>query len=269
MELKNIAIYSDMDGTLLTDWALGPIVPQCNLESITRLKNEGGSFSIASGRQYTDSLSCLPEGFCNAPSVQNNGALIYDCVQKHVLEKCPLPQRYKEECAEFVKANPDCWLVASSEVAILQIDFGDERDHTLHDWERDHIPLQEFLDNPFYKVAYIVEPPRMPSLKRQVMALENAPLVNCNQSAPIYLECFDRSVDKGRGVRRAMKLGGITDKTLVCIGDYFNDLSMLMAADIAACPANAPDEIKAVCKIVTRDNNQGAIADLIDQLEAL
>ena len=70
-----VIIMTDLDGTLLTDWSLGPVVPKRNLESITEFVKEGGNFSIASGRQYRDALSFFPQHFCNAPSVQNNGAV--------------------------------------------------------------------------------------------------------------------------------------------------------------------------------------------------
>ena len=61
----------------------------------------------------------------------------------------------------------------------------------------------------------------------------------------------------------------MTDKTLVCIGDFYNDVPMLEIADIAACPDNAPDDIKAMCNIVTCNNNEGALADLIEILEKM
>jgi hypothetical protein len=34
------------------------------------------------------------------------------------------------------------------------------------------------------------------------------------------------------------------------MGDYNNDIEMLQAADLAVCPSNAVDEVKAVCDIV-------------------
>lgn len=267
MELKNIVIYSDMDGTLLTDWSLGPVVPKCNLESITEFIKEGGNFSIASGRQYRDTLSFFPQHFCNAPSVQNNGALIYDCITERVLQKTPLPKTYKEECIAFAQAHKECWIVTSNENEIFQIDFGDSRDTTLQDLTRKHIPFSEFLIGEFFKVVYIVSTPsQMPVLEDKVAKLPSAGLVNSSLSSPVYLECFHRSTDKGRGVREAIRLAGLEPKTLVCIGDFFNDVSMLQAADIAACPDNAPDAIKSICQIVTCNNNEGALSDLIEQL---
>ena len=88
-------------------------------------------------------------------------------------------------------------------------------------------------------------------------------------SSPVFLECYDRRAGKGVGVRLAMELAGMQNKTLVCIGDFYNDVPMLKVADIAASPTNAPDDIKVMCQIVTCSNNEGALADLIDALEKL
>ena len=49
----------------------------------------------------------------------------------------------------------------------------------------------------------------------------------------------------------------------VAVGDQENDLPMLMAADIAACPANAAEAVKAVCTLHLCDHDEGCIAHLI------
>ena len=52
----------------------------------------------------------------------------------------------------------------------------------------------------------------------------------------------------------------------VAVGDQENDLPMLMAADIAACPDNAAEAVKAVCGIHLCHHDEGCIADLIGRL---
>jgi hypothetical protein len=42
---------------------------------------------------------------------------------------------------------------------------------------------------------------------------------------------------------------------------------MLGLADIAACPANANDNVKAICKHHLCSNDEGVIGDLIDLLD--
>ena len=88
-------------------------------------------------------------------------------------------------------------------------------------------------------------------------------------SAPIFLECYSIHAGKDNGIRKAMELAKLEGKTLVCIGDFYNDESMLRIADIPACPSNAPDGIKTLCKMITCDNNEGALGDLIERLEQM
>ena len=60
---------------------------------------------------------------------------------------------------------------------------------------------------------------------------------------------------------------GWQDKTLVAIGDFYNDLEMIKDADIGVAVAAAPDQVKAVADLVVCDVHQGAMAQLIHHLE--
>ena len=61
MKAKDYIIYTDMDGTVLTDWSLGPVVPERNLGRIRKFVEEGGSFSVASGKLDFLKLRCARE----------------------------------------------------------------------------------------------------------------------------------------------------------------------------------------------------------------
>jgi hydroxymethylpyrimidine pyrophosphatase-like HAD family hydrolase len=54
---------------------------------------------------------------------------------------------------------------------------------------------------------------------------------------------------------------------LWCIGDFHNDAEMLSGADVAVCPANAVDEIKRICQLQVCHCKEGALADMIDEIE--
>ena len=59
-------------------------------------------------------------------------------------------------------------------------------------------------------------------------------------------------------------------RTLIAVGDYWNDMELLEAADVACCPENAIDEVKAVCAHVLPSHNDDALAALIrDVIPAL
>lgn len=270
MDFQNIILYTDMDGTALTDWNLGPVVPQRSLESIKRFMDKGGTFAIASGRQYSDILPFFPGLVPNAPLVQGNGTSLYDCQQGKILYKLPLSPEYKQQCIRIARENPWVWLVAGNEHTVMQVELGDSRDAVNKALNNNRIDAEEFLRGEYLKMVYVVEEPsRIPVLEGITDGLPMAASMEKTLSSPIYLETYDKRASKAAGIRLAMELAGLEGKTLVCIGDYYNDEAMLRAADIAACPAGAPQDIQSLCRIVTCGNNEGALAELIDTLEKL
>ena len=55
--------------------------------------------------------------------------------------------------------------------------------------------------------------------------------------------------------------------TIIAVGDYENDIEMLKAADIAACPDNAMESVRNICDIKLCHHDMGAIAQLINILD--
>ena len=58
------------------------------------------------------------------------------------------------------------------------------------------------------------------------------------------------------------------DKT-IAIGDNENDLEMILTAKFGAAVENANPILKKQAHIITKCNNDGAIADLIEKIEKL
>jgi len=81
-----------------------------------------------------------------------------------------------------------------------------------------------------------------------------------------YLEFNRKGIDKGTGLIELAEELGIKQDEIIAIGDNYNDLSMLKVAGLSIAVNNAVDEIKKqvdyVCKA---DNNQGAIAEVINK----
>ena len=50
------------------------------------------------------------------------------------------------------------------------------------------------------------------------------------------------------------------------MGDNYNDLPMLEVAGLSVAAGNAVDDVKKVCDVVTKaDNNEGVIAEIIER----
>lgn len=271
MDFQNIVIYTDMDGTVLTDWDLGPVLPPRNMASIKRFMEKGGTFAIASGRQHLDILPYFEGLTPNVPLVQGNGTSLYDCQKEQVIFVLPLSREYKEEAIKMCREHTWIWPITGTAHTVMQVSMGDHRDLINRSITGDSITVEEFLNGEYTKIVYVVEDPKdIPLVEELTNGFRTASSMQNTLSSPVFLECYDIRAGKGAGVKLALKMAGMEDKTLVCIGDFYNDLPMLQVADIAACPANAPEDIKEICRIVTpSNNNEGALADLIDALEKL
>lgn len=71
-------------------------------------------------------------------------------------------------------------------------------------------------------------------------------------------------IDKGYSAHRVKEIVGA--KTLICVGDYVGDISMLKEADISYAVENAVDKLKAVADRVTVHAKDGAIARIIEDI---
>ncbi len=80
-----------------------------------------------------------------------------------------------------------------------------------------------------------------------------------------FMEITAAGIDKGFGLKLLSDLLSIPLSEMIAAGDNLNDIPMLEAAGLAVCPANAVEEVKAVCDYVAKaDNDQDAIAEILE-----
>ncbi|MEA4894289.1 MAG: HAD family hydrolase [Oscillospiraceae bacterium] len=271
MKAKDAIIFSDMDGTLLSDWSLGPYVPAANLEAIKRFISEGGLFSIASGRQFRDTVEFLGGIKFSVPMVQDNGSVLYDSINDVVLEKIPFPEAAKLECLEYSRRNRGVRLIAADEDKLYQVVVGGASgEPLLRDLTRTPISEEQYLSLESVKVCFVVlDEADVPSVYSDIIKFKCSDKLVLMQSSPVFLEMLDKNAGKAAGIKKAVVRAGAEGRKLICIGDYDNDCDMLKLADISACPFNSSPRVLEMADIVTCGNNEGAIADLINRLGEL
>ena len=267
MKAEDMILYTDMDGTALSDWELGPYVPEQNLQAIRYFTEAGGLFSVASGRLLDSILKWFPEGLINAPVVCSNGSLLQDPVTREILYGRQLPRDYLTQALDFTAQHlEDVTLLTANEEAIWHVEI-EKGQADADGWLRRTMTPEDYLAGSCFKICYILRDPNMlDSVTEQVSRFPQADQVTAVASAPTCLEIIPKGINKALGTRQAQQLAGARNRTLVCIGDFYNDLEMLREADIAACPAQSPKEIQDLCQIHCCHNNNGAIADLLRQL---
>ena len=78
-----------------------------------------------------------------------------------------------------------------------------------------------------------------------------------------------KGIDKGVGLLRLAESLGCDKKDTYAAGDGYNDVEMLVAANAGFVPENGSKEALSVAKYVTRSNNNGCVANVIEILDEL
>ena len=251
-DAKGLIIVTDLDGTLLDGDGR---VPEANLRAIERFKAAGGRFTIASGR-YGNSVGRLfPEykEYVNAPTVFSNGSVLFD-------EERGTPIAEITGRAGDMRAPMEIIQAALPELGMTPVVM---RDGALkRQW---WCEVED--DEPVYKTLFHGETP----LLERARALVDADFPGrwtMSLSCPTLLELVLPDATKGMALGRMKAWFAERGEKvkIIAVGDYENDLDMLLAADVAACPENAIDSVKEAAKIRLCDHSDGCIADLVSKI---
>lgn len=278
MDYSRYLIVTDLDGTF---FGKGARLVERNLAAIERFKAGGGHITAGTGRIPTNIRKGIPTcgELFNAPAVTANGAFIYDLTADVCLKSTPMDAEATLAAARLVESlNPNvgmrvstgqCFLVNRDRLnpAILR-DIGGDPDT----YAGEVLPLSEWRTEgaTWYKMVFRGEYEDLLSIRPAVEAAFGDTF-EYSVSSPHFFELQRKGCTKATGLRfvaeyLSKQLGHPV--TAVAVGDQENDLPMLLAADVAACPENAVEAVKSVCPVRLCHHDEGCIADLIERLEA-
>ena len=274
-DFSRYLIVTDLDGTF---FGKGARLVEENLTAIAAFKAGGGHITAGTGRIPTNIRKDIPicgELF-NAPAVTANGAFIYDLTADVCLHSTPMDARAVLEAAKLVESlNPRVGMRVSTGKSFL-VNRDRINDAILRDigdldaYEGDVLPLSEWKTEGagWYKMVFRGEAEELLSVRPAVEAAFGDTF-EYSVSSPRFFELQRKGCTKATGLRYvAQRLAEDLGHPVitVAVGDQENDLPMLMAADLAACPQNAVDSVKAVCSLHLCHHDEGCIADLIGRL---
>ena len=265
MKFDGITIVTDMDGTLLTS---DKKISQKNKEAIEFFRQNGGTFTVASGRIYPKVLMYAEELKLNTPFISHNGCVIYDYSNDNVVYKRVFDKKVIDILNKMMNDFPDYGFEAA---ALDDVYF-------LRDGEfvQKHIFDEEFTNlkwiNPdeinfeVTKILIAHSPEKISELEKIV------PPVYYNYSAfrsdLYYFELAPLGVSKGSALPELKKILGEKAKKIYTIGDNINDLEMIKEADVGVAVKNALPGLKENADfILPYTNNENAIAGLIELIE--
>ena len=270
-KFSDVLLTTDYDRTLTAPDAS---VPARNIEAIRYFIDNGGSFTVNTGRTIPSFGGLMNAVPANAPFLLYNGAAAYDQFAGKFLFTHEIELDWTEVWQKIRKRFPSVWF-----------EFQGEKAHYLL---RENKMWETFCGNNHYPWAYAKPGEDLgPFLKfciyekiadgtvahffngtdaeialmddvEQWLNEEFGSQCMVVRGAGLYIDVQTLGVSKGRSsIELKEKLG---KKLLVCIGDADNDVSMLDAADFPFCPCDAivKDRYPNVCSC-----SDGAVADLI------
>ncbi len=253
-----ILICSDWDGTLFD----GNTVPKQNIDAISYFIDNGGHFTICSGRQPSYIKKLTETVPTSTYAVALNGAVILDFKSGDVLQK-----GFVDDEAYVIL---DAMIESGAELdAIAMI----EEDAEMFTWYTTNEYLSQKEKIKKTKMHDIVM--RASTEDAAIALTERANKFisgkkDCNYSVQrsfdIGVEILRLDLTKGAAARRVADRVGA--KTLIGVGDYENDIALIKEADIGYAVENAVASLKSAADRITVNASNGAIAKIIEELEA-
>ncbi|MCR4689771.1 MAG: HAD family hydrolase [Lachnospiraceae bacterium] len=255
-------LFSDIDGTLiLKDQTISPAVA----EALDKMARAGHGLVLSSGRPVDSIMAVfkmienrVPTPFARTLIIAGNGAQIYDRTAGEMLfeKRVPIPYVDKlQDLAESMEVHLQTY--TDTHIICIREDAESERYRT-----KVILPLQisprlsDALDKPPCKLlALSVKGSEALMPFRTRVGELFGDVLHTLFSGEGYLEIVAKDVDKGIALSYIAEKFGVAMEDTYAVGDYDNDLSMILAAGNGYAMANATESVKAAAPHVTRKAN--------------
>ena len=272
-----MGIYSDILLTVDYDRTLtapDSSIPERNLEAIRYFMENGGAFTVNTGRSVSMTKAFRDKVPVNAPLLLYNGSAAYDPQNDQLEFVHEIPLKQGDVVRKCMEIFPDMTVEVQSVYAHHRFaenpmwDAFSDNNQCARMASQPDDDLGPFIKFTLYgeirdiTVADLYsgseeEQRRMDQVERQLNQVFGD---SCAvfRSAMRIIDVHARGVSKIRSARELQQRLG--KKILVCVGDGENDVSMLRGADYAFSPADGvvADRFENVCNCA-----DGAVADVI------
>ena len=267
---SDILLTVDYDRTLT---APDSTIPERNLEAIRYFMENGGAFTVNTGRSLPMAKAFMDKVPVSAPLLLYNGSAAYDTVKQELCFMHEIRMDMWKTVKEVIAMFPD--LTVEVQALDKHYDFiPNPAWDSFSDNNCDYATAEEGQDlGPFLKFSIYgeirentvdhlfhgtPEEIRRMDEAQELVRRTYADHVVAFRAGPRIIDFHAKGVSKARSARELQQQLG--RKILVCVGDGENDVSMLQEADYAFSPADGvvADRFENVCNCA-----DGAVADVI------
>ena len=262
-------LVADYDDTFCA--GRGCPVPGENLRAAQQFMDEGGLFTIATGRDVRSYFFIRDRFTVNAPVILSNGAVLFDGAENESWYESFLPFSCREDLIAARDAFPGTGMEVhrGADVRVCGATPNLE-EHLAHMG----VPVSEAEPGhilfPWTKVV-LVAPGNLSGENETAHAIAErirGQFPGKYEATPsgALVDVVAAGNDKGTGVQKLAEFLEIEPEKVLCIGDSWNDIPMLRIAGHAFAPASALEEVKALECVTVLGESGTCIRDALQTI---
>lgn len=260
-------IASDIDGTIKPS---GKSVPERNIKAIRYFEENGGIFTLATGRSIAATRLAVDEMGLNCPVIVNNGATAYDYREEKILFTVDLDESAYEITRLLMERFENCGIEVYNDKKLYILRRTEKTDWRLRNYKvSDGIysfcSLNESA-KPWQKMLAVAEE----SEADKVMEFFNSigtDKILFMKTSPNYCEMVPYNATKADGVRKLAALFNVREDRIFTAGDHNNDIQLLKAGYRSFAPSDGIEIAKQAADFTVCSCEEGVIADIVEYIE--
>lgn len=250
-KFDGIVIFSDIDGTL----GLGGVVSPENCQAIRYFQENGGKFSVASGRAPRFISTLMPYFEANTWCASMNGAVLCSMDGKTRVFDSPSDQGLLNLTRKIFNACPE----------IIDVRFGPFGQERIFPGGAE-LPDERLLELSFYNAVFHIPTDKSDDCMARIKKLAEPDYI-VMRSWIEGIEVQPRGTGKGDAVHKLKRLLGEDARTVIGVGNYENDIDLIREADIGYAVGDAIESVKAIADRITVNCADHAIAAIVADLD--
>ncbi len=260
---QNFILISDLDGTLANSEHK---VSEKNKNAIAYFVEQGGHFSIATGRTQKNVVPYMTDLMINAPCILYNGGALFSWQEQRFLKTM---QMKSNDVSDFLRCcilsfPKMCIEVFTEEQLYVVTDPANIDEHMKREkQEFVYAQIDDILGQSWIKIILCDSHEHLLASRNLLAEFHLDNKTNQFFSAVTYLEIVGKHVSKGKMLGKLLNMEAYRLKKVIAVGDFENDIEMLQRADCGVAPANAQEDVKKIADWVSVSNDDDVIHDII------
>ncbi|MFI3206510.1 MAG: HAD-IIB family hydrolase [Clostridia bacterium] len=261
-KFEGIYLFSDIDGTLSSE---KNNIPEKNLNAINYFIENGGTFSVATGRYFGD-LDVLANIPINGLCILNNGASVYDYQNDKELFSLKMTDKTADIIIDYCQKSDDLGLVVINKNGYTTAIIDEKNRPIFHD--RYPVDKIENLKKPYHKLLIVVN---NQNAKRVLLDLEKMNLTDASfvRTGEFSIEVLANNVSKGNAFLKICEMKNIENNKTFFVGDSFNDTELMRVAGFSGCVCESDPEVQKCADTVMCSFSEGIVAKMVEHIESI